>query len=273
MNTAAVPLNTSTTREKPLIHCSGLQVGYRGRAILPSVDLSIEQGQIWAFIGRNGGGKSTLLRTLLGLQPKIAGTLQCPACPVSYVSQRGTFDTSVPARAIDVVMAGMDRRWSFLRPRLGRGRSAALHALEEVGLPQVARQSFSELSEGQKQRVLMAQALVSEPSLLVLDEPTSAMDVEAERSIFELIAHLVKRHRFAVLIASHQLSFVPEFSSHVALLDRETGVAITGDTTTVMASEIFQSRYGTLIPRSPVDNDPLGLAAHHCDTPAPRNAH
>ena len=255
-----------------LCHAEALQVGYRGKAILPPLSLTLRRGEIWALIGRNGGGKSTLLRTLLGLQPPVGGRLQRPRCPVSYVAQRGSFDAAVPARALDIVMSGLDRRWGFLKPRLGQGRGAAMAALKEVGLPQVARQPFAELSEGQKQRVLMARALISRPALLVLDEPTSAMDVEAERSIFELIAHLVRRHDFGVLIASHQLSFVPEFATHVALLDRETGVALTGDTASIMGSPIFQARYGTLVPPSPVGPDPLGLAAHHCEhlTPPPR---
>lgn len=265
MTSLALAETLEMASARPLVSAQALHVGYRGRAILPAIDLQVLRGQIWALIGRNGGGKSTLLRTLLGIQTPVGGQLKPPRCPVSYVPQRGAFDLSVPARAYDLVLAGLDRRWSFLKPRFGRGREAAMQALEEVGLPQVAHQPFAELSEGQKQRVLMARALVSEPALLVLDEPTSAMDVEAERSIFELIAHLVSRHDFGVIIASHQLSFVPEFATHVALLDRETGVALTGDTPTVMSSDIFQRRYGALVPPSPVGADPLGLAAHHCD--------
>ncbi len=231
-----------------LVSLAALEVGYAGRAILPPVNLSIEAGSIWALVGRNGAGKSTLLRTILGLQPPVRGEVRfAPGVTRNFVPQRGEFDLSVPARVIDFVRGGAETKWSFLDPlHVLRARDAVASAMRDTKVTDLASHPFAELSEGQKQRVAMARALVSEPQFLVLDEPTSAMDPHAEEALFELVASLCRTRRLAILVASHQLSFVPRHATGVVWVDADDGLVITGDKQDVLTSPEFHRRYGAI---------------------------
>jgi tRNA C32,U32 (ribose-2'-O)-methylase TrmJ len=115
-----------------LIHCEHLRVGYAGRAILPPMDLDVERGEFWAIVGRNGNGKTTLFRTLLGLLPAVSGSLRrAPGLRLAYVPQRTQLDPIFPALAREVVAMGSERAWSFARPRL-REPAGVMEALERV---------------------------------------------------------------------------------------------------------------------------------------------
>lgn len=230
----------------PLVRLDGLVAGYAGRALLPPLSLTIARGELWALVGRNGSGKSTLLRTLMGVLPRVAGRLDGPAgLRIAYVPQRGDYDPSVPARVIDFVRGGIDRGWSFLDPlRILRHRADVLGALEAADVAPLRDQPFQQLSEGQRQRVLIARALVSAPDLLVLDEPTSAMDPVHEREVFALLDRLRRDRGVAVLVASHQMELMPRYATHAVLVDRERGVALADRVEAVLASSAFQSRYG-----------------------------
>jgi len=224
----------------------GLQIGYAGRSILPPLDLAVGGGQAWALVGRNGSGKTTAMRTLLGLLPPIAGRIErALGVRIGYVPQRATVDASVPGRVVDVVRAGLDHGWRFLDPRVPlRGGAAVKRALEAVDALDLRRQHFARLSEGQKQRVLIARALVAEPALMVLDEPTSALDPVSEEGIFGLLDRLRRQRDLALVIASHQLSYVPRFATHALLLDREHGVALAGTAAEILTAPAFHARYG-----------------------------
>ena len=237
------------SRDSIPIALQGVEAGYSGRGILPALDLRIAPGETWALIGRNGAGKSTLLRTILGLQPSVAGTVvRDEAERVSYVPQRGDYDLSIPARVIDVVRSGADCGWSFLRPTYLRQRAAIIDkALADTLTAPLARQQFNELSEGQKQRVLIAKALASEPTLVVLDEPTSAMDPIAERGVFELIDRLRRERNLAILIASHTMSFVPMYATHAILVDADDRLVLSGTVDEVLRSDELHERYGFIV--------------------------
>lgn len=238
----------------PLIALDKVVVGYHDHGILPPLDVSLGEGQCWALVGRNGGGKSTLMRSLLGLQPLVYGSIARRAgLRVAYVPQRSHFDLSVPARVHDFVAGGLDTGWRFLRPwTTPAERQRVARALELTDAATLAREPFTALSEGQKQRVLIARALVSEPEFLVLDEPTSAMDPMNERALFELLSGLCdgSGRRLTVLLASHQMSFLPEYASHALLVDKDLGVATAGEQAEVFHSEAFTQIYGAL--RRPV---------------------
>ncbi len=244
-----------------LLHLRKGVVGYHDHGLLPPLDLAIGRGECWALVGRNGGGKSTLMRTLLGLQPLVYGTIeQATDARLAYVPQRSHFDLAVPARVVDFVGGGLDTGWRFLRPWLsGEERVRVGRALELTDTATLAREPFTALSEGQKQRVLIARALVCEPDLLVLDEPTSAMDPMNERAVFELLAGLCERsgRPMTVLLASHQMSFLPDYASHAVLVDKDLGVALAGAEDIVFHSEAFRRIYGELrlVPREVPDAD------------------
>lgn len=236
---------TAPSPAQALLTLDGVEVGY-GRALWPALDLGLRPGELWALVGRNGSGKSTLLRSLLGVQRPLSGRVQRhPEARLAYVPQRGDYDLSVPARVIDFLRHGADRGWSFVRPGyLAQQREAVQEALLVTDLGPLLHRPMQALSEGQKQRVLIARALVGRPNLLVLDEPTSAMDVVAERSIFGLLRRLTQEHGVAILMASHQLRFVPEYATHAVMLDADAGLRLAGPMQEVLASETFREAWG-----------------------------
>jgi zinc transport system ATP-binding protein len=238
-------MKTGPEGQGALLRVEGLRVGYRGRALLPPMTFAIRPGDLWGLIGPNGSGKTTLLRTLLGLHPRLGGDMERGAgVRVAYVPQRGDLDAAIPGRVLDVVLEGVDRGWSFLDP-LGtlRRRDEVHRALEDVGAAALAHQRFRELSEGQKQRVLVAGALVSRPDLLVLDEPTSAMDHAGEHAVFDLLETLRTSRRLAVLVVSHHTALLMEHVSHLAFVDRECGAAVAGPLEDVAATPCFRAHF------------------------------
>lgn len=238
---------TTETDRDPCLTCRELVVGHGSVPLLPEIDLRVSPGDVWVLIGRNGSGKSTFLRTLLGELRPISGDYRVgDGVRLAHVPQRGTHDLCIPARAWDMVESGVDRAWDFWR---WGGRTERVNqALEDVGARALAREPYSHLSQGQKQRVLMARALSSEPNVLLLDEPTSAMDPMAERSIFELIEKLRGSRSLAVVIASHSLAVLPAIATHVVFLDRDDQVIIAGERESVLAAPKFRARYGNVLP-------------------------
>ncbi|MGM0575354.1 MAG: metal ABC transporter ATP-binding protein [Myxococcota bacterium] len=234
---------------EPLTTLEGVRVGYDGRAILPALDLSVRRGEVWALVGRNGSGKTTLMRTMLGLLRPVEGRVRtAPGVRVDHVPQRTEQPGIVPARVKDIVSAGADRGWSFLVPGILRHtRDAVEEAMGATGVRDLARRSFATLSEGQKQRTLVARAIVSRPDLLVLDEPTSAMDPMAARTVFELLDGLRRERDLAIVLASHQVRFAPDYASHAVLVDGDDGVALAGAFEEVVATREFQERYGAVM--------------------------
>lgn len=229
-----------------LIEARNLTVGYRGVPVLPSLDFRLQSSEFWALIGRNGSGKTTLIRTLIGLLPPVAGAVDhAPGVRIGYVPQRSEIDPHLPGRSLDVVLGGRDTGWSFLDPRrLFSNRAEALaRVAEELDITPLLRMQFTELSEGQKQRVLMARALISDPGVLVLDEPTSAMDVVAERSTFRLIDRIRTERRLGIIVVSHHLAIVAAHATDVLFVDREDNVALAGCIADIAREPAFTRRF------------------------------
>jgi len=209
-----------STTTQPLLTGQALEVGYRKRPILPPVDVTIGRGEFWVVLGRNGSGKTTLFRTLLGLLPPVAGRVRRGRrrLRLSYLPQQGVFDSHQPLRARDMVAQGCDRDWSFLRPRWSLPAVVA-QSLEEVGIETLADRPFHALSEGQKQRVLLARLAASRPDVGFLDEPTAAMDIVAERESFAFLDSFRRQHDSAVVVVSHYLGLAQEYADYVMVID------------------------------------------------------
>ena len=233
--------------ETALLRCQQLMVGYGGQALLPPIDFALCHNELCAVVGRNGAGKTTWFRTLLGLLPPVSGAVEtCTTpLPMAYIPQRVRFDPIIPLRARDVVAMGTDRGRSFLAPFESASTPRRVEqALAEMGAAALAELPFRELSEGQKQRVLMARLLASEPALAVLDEPTAAMDEVAERQTMELIDGLRRDHDMSVLIVSHHLPVVSRHADQLVFLDRESQTVVAGTPDRVFAHPAFRARYG-----------------------------
>ena len=234
-----------------LLATHALQVGYDRRALLPAFDLQVNAGEIWAIIGRNGGGKSTVVKTLLGLLPAISGRVERdPQVRMAYVPQRESRDDGMPGRVIDFVRAGLDRRWSFMRPRRGADAAAVQRSMAQTDTLDLAKQTFETLSAGQKQRVLVARALASEPQIMLLDEPSSAMDPIHEEALFALLHTLSHARNMAIVVVSHQLSFIPRFATHMMLVDKDDALVEIGDRAAVLTCDACRRKYGNLLPEA-----------------------
>ncbi len=191
-----------------LVRLEKASLGYQGEPVLSGVDLEIRQGEFLVILGPNGAGKTTLVRGILGLLPPMGGRVVFPRegrggpPPAGYVPQRESLDPLFPFSAAEVVEGGLQAR---LRPwkRPGGRREEVERRLEEVGLPGMGRKPFGALSGGQRQRVLIARALATGASLLVLDEPTAGLDPGASERVLDLLWGLQEGRRLGLVFVTH----------------------------------------------------------------------
>lgn len=187
-----------------LIEAAGLAAGYDGTAAISAVEFSLAPGQTLALLGPNGGGKTTLLRVLLGELRPLAGTLEVAAhCGSVPQTERSRLD--YPVSALDVATMGSVAGLPWWRRPGRREREAAEGALDRVGLAPLARETFGRLSGGQRQRVLIARALVQDAGVLLLDEPFSGLDRSSSEGLEALIAELAGEGR-GIVVATHDLA-------------------------------------------------------------------
>jgi zinc transport system ATP-binding protein len=232
-----------------LVRCENLVIGYAGKALLPGIDLSLRRGQLWAVVGRNGSGKSTWLKTVLGIQRPIAGhVVRSASDRFAYVAQAAELDPILPVQSRDVVMWGRLRGWSFLRPVASRDdRARCADSLAHAEAADLTRRRYGELSVGQKQRVLFARMLATEAECVFLDEPTAAMDLVAERDVMERLAHLAREHHRAVVLVTHYVGLVARYADRMLFLDVDNGIVMAGETAAVMRERAFRDRYGRVL--------------------------
>lgn len=229
-----------------LIRLTNALIGYR-RPLLAPLDLSIHSGERLAVLGPNGGGKSTLLKSLVGLVPLISGELTFPSSRpprVGYVPQAHRADSVFPLSTFQVVLQGRAARAGLGRFYREVDRVAATDALRKVGLGDQAASPFRALSGGQRQRVLLARALACEPELLVLDEFTSDLDPAASSQLLGEVSRLAEEVQVSVVFVTHEVSAAAEHASHVAMVDSRRGVFHWGDARTLLTGERLSRLYG-----------------------------
>jgi len=198
--------------ENPVVSIENIYFAYDSQIVLDNVSLQIKPHDFVCVVGPNGGGKTTLLKLILGLlEPKQGSVLVLGERPervcrqVGYVPQHSHVDPQFPASVLDVVMMGRLGKSRHIGPFRRRDRAGAKEALSWMGLEHLRSRSFSTLSGGQRQRVLIARALASEPKLLLLDEPTSNLDVAAETELHEYLDKLSRD--ITVIIVTHDIGF------------------------------------------------------------------
>jgi len=222
----------------PVLSLSNVSFSYGTAApVFDGVDLAIQDREFVSVVGPNGGGKTTLLKLLLGLLRPDAGEVRVFGVPapdarrrVGYMPQYAHYDPKFPVTVRDVVLMGrVERHAVGFYSR--QDRRAADEALAQVGLADLAERLFEALSGGQRQRVLLARALATEPDLLLLDEPTANVDAAVESKLFEILKEL--NTRMTILIVSHDLGFVSEIVQSVVCVHNDLVVhptsALTGD--------------------------------------------
>ena len=224
-------------------------IGYRA-PLLPPINLTVRTSSTLGVLGPNGAGKTALLKALLGLLPLLGGRRVLPlgrTPRVGYVPQRDRLDMSWPLSVLDVVLMGRAPLVGPMRRYGARDRDAARAAMNEIGIGDLADRPLYALSGGQHQKVLIARAIAAEPELLVLDEPTSAMDPAAERVLLDLVARLKSAHDLSVVLVTHQLTAIPGFADEVALVDRERALFEVGPAEEMLDPEKLGRLYGRVV--------------------------
>jgi len=215
---------------KQLIELKGLSVQYGGTEALSQVSFDINAGDYIGIVGPNGSGKTTLVKALLGLVP-FEGTIRflgeslsdfTSTKHIGYLPQKMSFlDQRFPATAKEIVVSGVYCRKKFPKRLSQNDYKAAAEAMEILGVSNLSERPIGRLSGGQQQRILLARALVHHPQLLILDEPTVALDPQSRESFYATVKKLNKENGVTVLLVSHDVGSVGQYASKLLYLDRE----------------------------------------------------
>ncbi len=218
--------------QAPLISVTGVDHSFDGRAVLSAVDLAVQPGEIVTLIGPNGSGKTTLVRILLRLLKPTAGRVaQRPGLRVGYIPQDLHIDPTLPLTV-----------GRFLRLCAPAARSRVADVLAEVGVGDLLARPFQAVSGGEMKRILLAQALLREPDLLVLDEPSAGVDVTGQAELYALVKSIRDARHCGVLLVSHDLHLVMAATDQVVCLNRH--VCCTGRPEAVSRDPAYLALFG-----------------------------
>ncbi|TMQ00092.1 MAG: ABC transporter ATP-binding protein [Thaumarchaeota archaeon] len=268
-----LPRLRSVGVESSLIAAENLTAGYRDKIVWRDANFTFGRGELVAVIGPNAAGKTTLFRLLLGLQQPIGGTIKIFGAPpkrgnprIGYVPQRHVIDSETNIEALELVRLALSgKRWGF-NPFSHSDRDAAIAALEAVDAMEVAHRPLGVLSGGELQRIFLAEALVSNPEVLLLDEPLSNLDMRRETDLLHLVDDVVRSRGITALLIAHNINpLLPHLDKVVYIA---SGRVATGKPSEVLTSESLTALYGIQVEvlRDPHGNVAIiGLEEHHGD--------
>ena len=202
-----------------LLDCNSLSLGYPGHILATDLSFTLETGQCLCIVGENGVGKSTLVRTILHLQPALAGTIQLgqgiTPQKIGYLPQTAAISADFPATVQEVVLSGCLAGCGW-RPFYGRAeRKLAERQISRLGLEELRKCSFRDLSGGQRQRTLLARALCAAKSILLLDEPVAGLDPAIQAEFYHLIHKLRREDDMGIIMVSHDIRGAIQESTHI----------------------------------------------------------
>lgn len=233
-----------------VVEAKNLSVSYKNKKVWHDANFSVSKGEFVAVIGPNGAGKTTMFRMLLGLQQQTSGTLEVfGSAPkkgnpkIGYVPQRHTIDNDTNIECLELVhLAYSGNIWGF-RPSSRDEKKIAMDALEAVGAKELAHKSLAALSGGELQRIFLAEALVSNPEMLLLDEPLSNLDLKRAQDLVRLISRIVKERKVTTFLVAHDIN--PLIESLDKIIYMAGGKVATGTPEKVLTSKSLSELYGT----------------------------
>lgn len=236
--------------QREVVRAENLTVGYKGRVVWHNANFRVDRGEFVAVIGPNGAGKTTMFRLLLGLQKPFSGGLtvfgELPRRGnprIGYVPQRHTIDNETNIECLELVhLALSGNKWGLGFSWRGEKR-AALKALEVVGATELAHRPLSALSGGELQRVYLAEALVSNPEMLLLDEPLANLDIKRTKDLVELISRVGRSRNVTTFLVAHDINPLIRFLDKVIYI--ANGKVAIGTPEEVLTSKSLSQLYGT----------------------------
>ena len=237
----------------PIIRFSHATFGFPGVIALKDITLEIAEGEFVGIIGPNGSGKTTLCKAVLGLMRPLEGSLQIFDCSceelrchhrarIGYLPQKGRLDQNFPITVLEAVMMGRYGALGLFRRPAKQDREIALQALANVGMQDHHDTALGHLSSGQQQRVLIARALAQQPQVLLLDEPTTGIDITTQHSVLDLVRRLHRDLGLTVLLVTHDINMIRPQVDRMVLL--KTRLFAAGAPEAVLKLDILQQVYG-----------------------------
>lgn len=215
---------------KPLIEMKNVSFQYDYTQVLNNISFQVDEGDFLALLGPNGSGKSTVLKLILGLLKPMTGEIKLFGESsntfkkrewIGYVSQKSNaFNSAFPATVHEVVKSGLTKKVGLFKRPTKDANTKVKNALNAVGMEQFENRNIGELSGGQQQRVFIARALIAEPKLLVLDEPTVGIDHENVQAFYDMLAYLNEELGMTIVLVTHDVDTVSNRISHVACLNQ-----------------------------------------------------
>ncbi len=206
-----------------------LNVTLNGREVLEDINLSLEAGKFMGIVGPNGSGKTTLLKAIIGIIRPASGSVKIFGMPpmeaihggiFGYLPQSQKVEVNFPARALDVVLMGTYARLGMFRWPSKKETARAGDILSMMGMAGLENQLFGNLSGGQQQRVSIARALINNPRLLILDEPSTGIDVVGQEDFYHLLKGLQKKMNLTIIMVSHDVGAVTSYVDEIACLNK-----------------------------------------------------
>jgi len=210
---------------KPLLEVTDLSIGYDGKSISDDICFSIESGAYLCIVGENGAGKSTLLKTISGLQKPIYGSVyfNVHRREIGYLPQQAAIRYDFPASAKEIISSGALSGGKWYQPFYSKeARARITWAYEKTGVTAFIGQCFRELSGGQQQRVLLARALVTAKSAVILDEPTAGLDPEATKEFYALLRKINRDEKITIIMVTHDIAGAEKHATHILELKGQT---------------------------------------------------
>ncbi len=214
---------------KPIVEMRNVNFHYGDRQALSDVNFTINKGDFIGLVGPNGGGKTTLIKLLLGMEKPTTGTIHLFGQPIrkfkeknklGYVSQKAnSFNRGFPATVEEVVTMGLASKLGYFRRLSRQDKKLIYEAVEKVGMTDYLSENIGDLSGGQQQRIFIARALVSNPKLIILDEPTVGVDAENVEKFFDLL-HELNQQNITLLLVTHDIGTMTHHASRVACLNK-----------------------------------------------------